>query len=101
MSRRLMGLFGVLLLGGLVWAEAKEDRFEGIIQRVDREGSVITVDAGHLRRQVIYSTDTAVKYRKKPASHEEIREGQKVLARGKFNSKVQLVATSLELRDSR
>src|SRR5690349_52457 len=81
--------------------EEKEERLSGTVQRIDRDSSVITLDGGSFRRQVLYTGETKIKYRKKPGNAEEIREGQRIVARGKFNDKLQLLATSLELHEGK
>lgn len=82
-------------------AQPKEDRVSGTVQMINKDTSTITVRRGNLQRQVIYNADTKFTKVNKPGSLDEVKEGARVICLGKYNDKVQLVATRIDVRAPR
>jgi Cu/Ag efflux protein CusF len=82
-------------------AAGKQDRIDGSVRMIDKATKVVTV---RLRgkpdsREVIYDDKTAFTFRNKPSTLDELKEGRRVIIVGKFNDKVQLVATRVDIRE--
>ena len=113
--RRSLSIFTGLLLGALLSLagatqasaqekkKEKQGRIEGVIQMINKDTSTITVRKGNVPRQIVYSADTKVgrfTARGKPdapASASDLKEGQRIIALGKFN-KTQFAATQISIR---
>src|SRR5690242_11794798 len=87
-------------------AADKESRVDGTLLSVNKEASTLTVRQRNngQPRTVVYSGDTKftkANGRKSEAStlDEVLKEGQRVIAVGKFNDKSQLAATQVSLRE--
>ena len=80
---------------------AKEDRLTGSIHMINKDTSTVTIRRGNVQRQIIYSADTKITYRNKPSTMDEVKEGRRVIALGKFNDKTQLVATRIDVREGK
>jgi hypothetical protein len=82
-------------------AVAKQDRVEGSIHMTDKAAKTVTVRlAGRdMQRQVLYDDHTKFTFRNKPASVDEVQDGRRVICLGKFNDKLQLVASRIDVRD--
>jgi len=79
-------------------AQPKEDRVSGTVQMINKDTSTLTVRRGNLQRQVIYNADTKFTKVNKPGSLDEVKEGVRVICLGKYNDKVQLIATRVDVR---
>jgi hypothetical protein len=79
-------------------AKVKEDRVSGTVQMINKDTSTITVRRGNLQRQVVYNADTKFTKVNKPGSLDEVKEGVRVICLGKYNDKVQLIATRVDVR---
>jgi hypothetical protein len=79
-------------------AKVKEDRVSGTVQMINKDTSTLTVRSGNLQRQVVYNADTKFTKVNKPGSLDEVKEGVRVICLGKYNDKVQLVATRIDVR---
>ncbi len=108
------GLFvGFLLTAGLVAAQEKgkakerQDRLDGRIQMINKDASTITIRmrSGNATRQIVYNSNTKIgKFAgrgnpDKPASADDLKDGQRIIAVGKFNDKAQLEATQISIRE--
>lgn len=80
---------------------AKEDRLSGSIHMINKDTSTITIRRGNVQRQVVYTADTKITYRNKPGSMDDVKEGRRVICLGKFNSKTQLEATRIDVREGK
>jgi hypothetical protein len=79
-------------------AKVKEDRVSGTVQMINKDTSTITVRSGNLQRQVVYSADTKFTKVNKPGSLDEVKEGVRVICLGKYDEKVRLIATRVDVR---
>lgn len=82
-------------------AKARQDRLSGRIQMINKDASTITLDRNNVRRTVVYSPETKVTFRNKPGTMDDVKEGRRIIALGKFNDKSQLVATRIDVREGR
>jgi hypothetical protein len=103
-----MGLFFGFLLTLAVATQAKaqdksakEDRLTGSIHMINKDTSTVTIRRGNVQRQIVYNADTKITYRNKPGSMDDVKEGRRVIALGKFNDKTQLVATRIDVREGK
>lgn len=82
-------------------AAGKQDRIDGSVQMIDKAAKTITVRlrGKPVQRGVIYDDKTAVTFRNKPATLDEVKEGRRVIVLGKSNEKNQLMATRIDVRD--
>lgn len=95
-----------LFVATQVYAAEKQGRVDGTIGVISKDTSTITVRlrSSGQQRQVVWTNDTKftkAKGRKsEPSTMDEVvKEGQRVIAVGKFNDKTQLVATQISLRE--
>ena len=99
-----------LLLGVAVLASAqkkgekakKETRLDARVVMINKDTSTITVRERrtNVQRQVVYNASTKYTDRdNKPAKLEDIKDGRRVIAVGKWNEKTQLVADTISIRE--
>jgi len=90
------GLAGVALAQN---KKAKLDRLSGVVKSVDAGGSTIEM---HIRknpnqvRKIMYDNSTTFTLDKKPAKASDVKEGQGIVAVGKFEG-INLKATQVAL----
>ena len=82
---------------------AKPDRVEGSVQSIDKATKTVTI---RLRGKtntvpVVFSDKTMFTFRNKAGSLDEVKEGRNVICLGKYNDKVQLIATRIDVRDEK
>ena len=82
-------------------AKAKEDRIDGTVQSVDKKTKtlVVRLRGKNDRRDVMYDDSTKFTFRNKAATLDEVKDGRRIIALGKFNDKGQLTATRVDVRD--
>ena len=97
-------VFLLLTLGSVVSAQdqkktsTKEDRLSGTVHTIDKDASAIIIRQGAVQRRVIYNAETKFTIQNKPGSIDDVIVGRRVICRGKFNDKTQLVATRVDIR---
>ena len=118
MGRRLCMAVGLIIVGALLTAPAaaapsqaakekpaaaKQDRIDGTVQMMDKAAKTVTVRVRGKteQRQVVYDDKTAFTYRNKPATLEDVKDGRRVIVLGTSNEKHQLLATRIDVRDTR
>ncbi len=77
------------------------DRISGVVQSMSKENSTISVKDHKtgVIRQITYSDATKfTKVNKPGASVDEIKEGTRVIALGKFDDKQRLAASRIDIR---
>ena len=104
--RLAVGLFLSLVLGITLVAQEKkgksnELRVNGRIQMLAKDTSTITLQVGSMKRTVIYSPDTKITYRNKPASIDELKEGLRVIVLGTPDDKGQIMASRIDVREGK
>jgi Cu/Ag efflux protein CusF len=82
---------------------AKPDRVEGSVQSIDKATKTVTI---RLRGKtntvpVVFSDKTMFTFRNKAGSLDEVKEGRNVICLGRYNDKVQLIATRIDVRDEK
>lgn len=106
-SRLFSVMLGVFLALGLA-AQAgaadkkkddKEKRLSGRVQMISKDTSTITIRASGATRYVVYNADTKYTFRNAPSSLDEVKDGRRVICLGKFDEKVRLVATRIDVRE--
>ncbi len=100
----------VLSLAGTAWAQEQPapakpqvDRLSGTVQNISKDTKTFTVRTrNNVMRQIVYSDATKVTNNNKPGgSIDEIKEGTRIIALGKFNAKTQLEAERIDIRPPR
>ena len=88
------------------YAADKQGRLDGTIKVINKDTSTFTVRqrSNGQERTIVYNNDTKftkAKGRKsEPSTADEVvKEGQRVIAVGKFNDKTQLAADQISLRE--
>ena len=82
-------------------AAEKLDRIHGVVQSINKDTSVMNVKERKtgVIRQIVYSDATKVTKVNKPGGTlAEIKEGTRIIARGKFDEKQRLVAVRIDIR---
>jgi hypothetical protein len=105
----LLSLCLALTLSVLASAQEKgaakksdEDRVSGTIQNVSKDTSTLSVRTRQgIIRPVVWNADTKITKDKEAGKLEELKEGVRIIALGKFNEKNQLVATQIDIREPR
>jgi len=79
----------------------QENRVSGTVHMINKDTSTITVRTRqNVQRQVIYNASTKYTDRDtKPAKMEDIKDGRRIIAVGKWNDKTQLVAETISIRE--
>jgi len=101
---RFAGVFFMLILPGLVGAEAqkqtpiKEDRLNGTVHTIDKDASAIIVRKGAVQHRIVYNAETKFTIQNRPASIDDVIVGRQVTCVGSFNDQAQLLATRVEIR---
>ena len=101
----LAGVFLFLSLAAMASAEGqkktstKEDRLSGTIHMIDKDTSTIIIRKGALQRKVVYNAETKFRVQNKTgASIDDVIVGRRAICLGRFNDKIQLVATRVDVR---
>lgn len=80
----------------------KLDRIHGVVMSINKDTSTLNVKQNKtgIIRQIVYSDATKfTDHENKPgASLDQIKEGTRIIALGKFNEKSQLAATQISIR---
>jgi Cu/Ag efflux protein CusF len=82
-------------------AAEKLDRIHGVVQSINKDASTMNVKERRsgVIRQIVYSDATTVTKVNKPgAKLEDIKEGVRIIALGKFDEKQRLVASRIDIR---
>ena len=84
-------------------AAPKQDRIDGTILSIDKATKTVTVRVRGKTssRPVIYSDTTKFTFRNKPGSIDELKDGRRVICVGKYDDKIQLMATRIDVRDEK
>ena len=77
------------------------DRLEGRVQIINKATSTITVRVGQVPRPVVYDKNTKFTYLNKPATVDEVKDGQRLICVGKFDDKTRLIATRIDIRSAK
>ncbi len=91
----------VFLAAGTFTAGAqdkKQLRVSGVVARINKDKSEMTVERSGSPRTVVYSGDTKWTKRNKPGSMDDIKEGARVICVGMANDKKQFLATRCDAR---
>jgi cytochrome c-type biogenesis protein CcmE len=98
--RTFLGVLIPTMAGTVALAqEAKPDRLSGRVKSVDKKGMVIEM---YMRRQqsvvrkIMYDASTQITVAGKPGKPDDIAEGMRIVAIGKFDG-VNLKATAISL----
>jgi len=105
---RSVVLLAVVVLVGAALAgaqEAKKEktpaaaRWSGVIVRLNKQTSTVTVRKGHIEREIHF--DSATKWTKGTggADQSQFTEGSRVICLGSYNDKKEFVATRIDLRE--
>ena len=92
-----LGLAGV----GLAQKAAKQDRLSGIIRSVDKSKMTIEMRGrtdANIVRNIMYDANTKFKLQGKPATADDLKDGRRIVALGKFEG-VNLKATQVALTE--
>jgi len=79
---------------------AKPDRLSGVVRQIDKSAMKITMAVRNqptAQRVILYDANTRIKLGDKPVTIDDVREGMRIVAIGKFEG-VQLKATDMTLR---
>ena len=105
----VLALSLVVVAGGAVYGQVKKDpktgldRIDGTIQSMNKEKSTLTLkqstDAG-LVWHVAYNSQTTFTYRNGPGKVEDMKEGVRIYALGKFEKDV-LTASRIDIRSGK
>ena len=101
----LAGVFLFLSLAAMATAEgqnktsAKEGRLSGTIHMINKDTSTIIIRKGALQRKVVYNVETKFTIQNKAGgSIDDVIVGRRAICLGRFNDKIQLVATRVDVR---
>ena len=75
-----------------------ELRVSGVVERINKDKSEMSVSHAGSPRTVVYSGDTKWTKRNKPGSMDDIKEGARVICVGMANDKKQFLATRCDAR---
>jgi hypothetical protein len=98
-------LFAIALVGparSATYAQDKGDRVTGTVQLINKETKTILIsgEANNKQTQVMYDDKTKVTKDNKPASIDDVQNGQRLICIGKTNDKGQLHAEHCDVRPS-
>ena len=81
----------------------KSDRIEGIVQMIDKATKTVTVrlTLQNAMRSVIYNDKTTFTVRNKPGTIDDVKDGRWVICLGKYNDKIELIATRIDVREGK
>ncbi len=101
MNRRtFLGVAAPLTLAGVVLAkEPKPDRLSGYVKTVEKKDMVISMHTKsnpNIERKIMYDTNTKFTVLGKPGSIDDVKEGMRIVAIGKFEG-TNLKATDVSL----
>jgi hypothetical protein len=99
-------LLGIALVGPTLiatYAQDKGDRVAGTVQLINKETKTILVssEANNKQSQVMYDDKTKITKDNKPASIDDVQNGQRVICIGRTNDKGQLHAARIDVRLAR
>jgi hypothetical protein len=99
-------LLGIALVGPTLiatYAQDKGDRVAGTVQLINKETKTILVssEANNKQSQVMYDDKTKITKDNKPASIDDVQNGQRVICIGSTNDKGQLHAARIDVRLAR
>jgi hypothetical protein len=99
-------LLGIALVGPTLiatYAQDKGDRVAGTVQLINKETKTILVssEANNKQSQVMYDDKTKITKDNKPASIDDVQNGQRVICLGSTNDKGQLHAARIDVRLAR
>jgi hypothetical protein len=99
-------LLGIALVGPTLiatYAQEKGDRVAGTVQLINKETKTILVssEANNKQSQVMYDDKTKITKDNKPASIDDVQNGQRVICLGSTNDKGQLHAARIDVRLAR
>jgi hypothetical protein len=99
-------LLGIALVGPTLiatYAQDKGDRVAGTVQLINKETKTILVssEANNKQSQVMYDDKTKITKDNKPASIDDVQNGQRVICTGSTNDKGQLHAARIDVRLAR
>jgi hypothetical protein len=99
-------LLGIALVGPTqiaTYAQDKGDRVAGTVQLINKETKTILVssEANNKQSQVMYDDKTKITKDNKPASIDDVQNGQRVICIGRTNDKGQLHAARIDVRLAR
>lgn len=108
-ARMLLGLGVIVFAAAVVGAQQKEDkpvpskmnRLDGTIQSVDKTAKTLIVRVrGATPREVtvMWDDSTRVSFRNKKSTLDEVKDGRRVICRGKMTDKG-FMATRIDVRD--
>ena len=80
-------------------AAPKEVQLNGRIQMINKETSTITLKVDNVDRYVVYNEQTKYTIRNQPGSAKDVKEGVRVICKGKLDEKGRLAATRIDVRD--
>jgi hypothetical protein len=71
-------------------------RLSGTVHMINKDTSTITIRKGNVTREIVYTSDTKVTNQNKPATLDDVKEGSRVVAIGKWD-KTKLVADRINI----
>ena len=93
-----LGLFSFLTLSAQ--DAPKPDRLSGVVRSVDKPGMKITMSArndANVKRIIMYDASTKIMNGEKPGTIDDVLEGMRIVALGKFEG-VNLKAANITVR---
>jgi hypothetical protein len=81
-------------------ADKADNKITGTIKMINKDASTLTVRPRNSAntKTVVYSADTKITLRTKPATMDAVKEGRRVICLGKLDDKNRLVATHIDVR---
>ena len=80
---------------------AKESRWEGTIQRQNKDESTLVVKKGIYEKTVLYNGSTQWTKVNKPGEASMFKDGERVIVIGKYDDQGRLIASRIDLRRPR
>jgi hypothetical protein len=77
----------------------KQDRVNAVVHSVSKSTSSFIVRRGTQDMEVVYDARTTITYKNKPSTADEIKEERRVICLGNMNSKKQLEASQIDIRE--
>ena len=75
------------------------DRLTGKVVNVDRSASIIRVAYNGVQREVVFNESTRFTLNNQRSSLDEVKEGRRVICRGRLDRKNRMVASLVVVRD--
>ena len=76
-----------------------EARWSGVIVRLNKDASTVTVRKGHIEKTIHYDSSTKWTKGKADVDQSQFAEGSRVICLGNYNDKKEFVATRIDLRE--